>query len=79
MRPLPETSDRNRVLNVALLQYGAPSIRAHYARSRARAFTEDPRQLNLDCVTDECLIESIPVDFHLPPDLEPARPLRDSG
>jgi 4-amino-4-deoxy-L-arabinose transferase-like glycosyltransferase len=79
MRPLPETSDRNRVLNVALLQYGAPSIRAHYARSRARAFSKDPRQLDLDCVTDECLIESIPIHFHLPPDLEPARPLRGPG
>lgn len=76
MRPLPETSDRNRVLNVALLQYGAPSIRAHYARSRARIFTKDPRQLDIDCVTDECLIRSIPIDFHLPPDLEPVRPLR---
>jgi 4-amino-4-deoxy-L-arabinose transferase-like glycosyltransferase len=77
MRPLPETSDRNRVLNVALLQYGAPSIRAHYARSRAKAFTDDPRQLDLDCVTDDCLIQSIPIDFHLPPDLPPVRPLRD--
>ncbi|MDP9190841.1 MAG: glycosyltransferase family 39 protein [Acidobacteriota bacterium] len=76
MRPLPETNDRNRVMNVALLQYGAPSIRAHYARSRAKAFTEDPRQLDLDCVTDECLIQSIPIDFHLPPDLRPFRPLR---
>ena len=75
MRPLPETSDRNRVVNVALLQYGAPSIRAHYARSRAKAFTSDPRQLDLDCVTDECLIRSIPLDFHLPPDLKPVRPL----
>ena len=77
MRPLPETSDRNRVLNVALLQYGAPSIRAHYARSRAKAFTKDPRQLDLDCVTDECLIQSIPKAFHLPPDLKPVRPIRD--
>jgi 4-amino-4-deoxy-L-arabinose transferase-like glycosyltransferase len=76
MRPLPETTDRNRVLNVALLQYAAPSIKAHYARSRAKAFTADPRQLSLDCVTDECLIESIPRDFHLPPHLAPARPLR---
>lgn len=75
MRPLPETSDRNRVVNVALLQYGAPSIRAHYARSRAKAFTSDPRQLDLDCVTDECLIQSIPIAFHLPPDLKPVRPL----
>jgi 4-amino-4-deoxy-L-arabinose transferase-like glycosyltransferase len=76
MRPLPETSDRNKVLDVALLQYGAPSIRAHYARSRAKAFSSDPRQLDLDCVTDECLIRSIPHDFHLPPDLAPAKPLR---
>lgn len=76
MRPLPETSDRNRVVNTALLQYAAPSIRAHYARSRARVFSTDPRQLNLDCATDDCLIQSIPKHFHLPPDLEPARPLR---
>ncbi|HVR39051.1 MAG TPA: glycosyltransferase family 39 protein [Thermoanaerobaculia bacterium] len=76
MRPLPDTNDRNRVLNVAVLQYGAPSIRAYYARSRAAAFTEDPRQLHLDCVTNDCLLRSIPIDFQLPHDLKPVQPLR---
>jgi 4-amino-4-deoxy-L-arabinose transferase-like glycosyltransferase len=77
MRPLPDTSDRNRVINVALLQYGAPAIRAHYARARSRAFTADPRQLPLECLTDECLKVSLPRDFRLPADLLPARTLRD--
>lgn len=75
MKPLPETTDRNRVLDVAVLQYGAPSIRAHYARSRAKAFGEDPRQLPLDCTTDACLIRSIPVDFRLPKGMQPVQPL----
>jgi hypothetical protein len=72
MRPLPEDSDRHRLLNVAVLQYSAPAIRMHYARSRARAFTRDPRQLDVDCVTDECLERNLPKDFHLPSDLRPA-------
>jgi 4-amino-4-deoxy-L-arabinose transferase-like glycosyltransferase len=76
MRPLPDTTDRNRLLNIALLQYGAPSIREHYARARSSAFDEaDPRQLHLDCVTDECLEQSIPPHFHLPADLRPVKPL----
>jgi 4-amino-4-deoxy-L-arabinose transferase-like glycosyltransferase len=75
MRPLPETSDRNRTIDVALLQYGAAAIRMHYARSRARAYTSDPRQLAVDCVTDDCLRRDLPHAFHLPPDLQPAEPL----
>jgi 4-amino-4-deoxy-L-arabinose transferase-like glycosyltransferase len=76
MRPLPDTTDRNRTINVAILQYGAPSIRNHYARSRARAYTSDPRQLSVDCVTDECLERDLPKAFVLPEDLRPVRPWR---
>jgi 4-amino-4-deoxy-L-arabinose transferase-like glycosyltransferase len=75
MRPLPDTTDRNRTINVALLQYGAPAIRMHYARSRAKAYTSDPRQLQSDCVTDECLVRDLPDAFDLPKDLRPVRPL----
>lgn len=75
MRPLPDTTQRNQLMNIALLQYGAPSIRAGYARARSSAFAKDPRQLSLDCVTDECLEKSIPEDFSLPKDLRPVRPL----
>lgn len=77
MRPLPETSERNRLLNIALLQYAAPSIEAHYARARSSGFGNDPRQLALDCVTDECLERSIKKDFALPAEMEPVRPLVD--
>jgi 4-amino-4-deoxy-L-arabinose transferase-like glycosyltransferase len=76
MRPLPDTTDRNRTINVALLQYGAPAIRMHYARSRAKAYSSDPRQLQSDCVTDECLIRELPESFDLPKDLKPVTPLR---
>ena len=79
MRPLPDTSDRNRVINVAVLQYGAPAIRMHYARSRAKAFTSDPRQLNVDCVTDECLERQLPKDFQLPEGIEPVKPITTSN
>jgi 4-amino-4-deoxy-L-arabinose transferase-like glycosyltransferase len=75
MRPLPDTTERNRLLNVALLQYAAPSIRMHYARARSAAFSGDPRQLPIDCLTDECLEKSIARDFMLPPELKPAKPL----
>jgi 4-amino-4-deoxy-L-arabinose transferase-like glycosyltransferase len=76
MRPLPETTERNRLMNIALLQYGAPSIRAHYARARSSGFAKDPRQLPIDCLTDECLEKSIKKDFSLPAELEVVRPLR---
>jgi 4-amino-4-deoxy-L-arabinose transferase-like glycosyltransferase len=76
MRPLPDDSDRDRLVNVAVLQYSAPAIRMHYARSRARAFGSDPRQLDVECVTDECLERNLPKDFHLPSDLRPAATLR---
>ena len=77
MRPLPETTSRNRLLNIALLQYSAPSIVMHYARARSSAFEEgDPRQLRLECATDECLERLIKKDFHLPEDLQPVKPLR---
>jgi 4-amino-4-deoxy-L-arabinose transferase-like glycosyltransferase len=76
MRPLPETSERNRLMNIALLQYAAPSIRTHYARARSSGFNADPRQLPLDCYTDECLEQSIKKDFALPVELQPVRPLR---
>lgn len=76
MRPLPETSERNRLMNIALLQYAAPAIRMHYARARSSGFQKDPRQLPMDCVSDECLEKSIPRDFRLPADLAPVRPLR---
>jgi 4-amino-4-deoxy-L-arabinose transferase-like glycosyltransferase len=75
MRPLPETSERNRLLNIAILQYSAPAIRMHFARARSSGFKADPRQLPIDCVTDECLERLIPRDFHLPQDLKPVRPL----
>jgi 4-amino-4-deoxy-L-arabinose transferase-like glycosyltransferase len=74
MRPLPETTERNKLLNIAVLQYGAPSLRMHFARARSSAFNADPRQLPVDCTTTPCLIESIPHDYHLPPDLKPAQP-----
>ena len=77
LRPLPDTTERNRLLNIALLQYGAPSIRAHYARARSSAFSNDPRQLARDCVTDECLEKSIKKDFALPAEMEPVRPFVD--
>jgi 4-amino-4-deoxy-L-arabinose transferase-like glycosyltransferase len=76
MRPLPDTTDRNRLLNIAVLQYGAPAIRMHYARARSSGFTKEPRQLPLDCVTEACLEQSIPKDFALPKELKPVRPLR---
>ena len=77
LRPLPDTSERNRLLNIALLQYGAPSIHAHYARARSTGFSNDPRQLALDCVTDECLEKSIKKDFALPAEMEPVKPFVD--
>jgi len=76
MRPLPETTERNRLMNIAVLQYAAPSIRNHYARARSSGFNKDPRQLPIDCLTDECLEKSIKKDFSLPADLEPVKPLR---
>lgn len=76
MRPLPETTERNRLMNIALLQYSAPSIRMHYARARSSGFSSDPRQLAVDCVTDECLEKNLKKDFRLPEELEPVRPLR---
>jgi hypothetical protein len=76
MRPLPDTTERNRLMNIALLQYGAPSIRMHYARARSSGFSSDPRQLPVDCVTDECLEKSLKKDFALPADLAPVQPLR---
>jgi hypothetical protein len=76
MRPLPETSERNKLLNIALLQYAAPGLRMHFARARSSAFNQDPRQLILECYDTSCLERSIPRDFHLPKDLKPARPLR---
>lgn len=76
MRPLPETTERNRLMNIAVLQYAAPSIRTHYARARSSGFKKDTRQLPIDCLTDECLEKSIKMDFSLPADLEPVRPLR---
>jgi 4-amino-4-deoxy-L-arabinose transferase-like glycosyltransferase len=75
MRPLPDTTERNRLLNIAVLQYDAPGIRMHYARARSSGFKADARQLPIDCVTDECLEQSIPHDFWLPKDLQPVRPL----
>ena len=75
MRPLPETSDRAKLINTALLQYDAPAIRMSYGRARSSIFTADPRELHLDCVTDACLRRSIPQDFHLPPDVRPMQPL----
>ncbi|HKR66288.1 MAG TPA: glycosyltransferase family 39 protein [Thermoanaerobaculia bacterium] len=78
MRPLPETTDRNRTIDIALLQYGAPAIRMGYARSRAKGYTSDPRQLNVDCVTNECLIRDLPKAFALPPDVRVVQPLRRS-
>lgn len=34
-RPLPETSERNKLLNLLVLQYTAPAIRQHFARARS--------------------------------------------
>jgi 4-amino-4-deoxy-L-arabinose transferase-like glycosyltransferase len=76
MKPLPETTERNKLLNIAVLQYGARGLHAHFARARSSAFNADPRQLVLKCYDTACLERSIPRDFHLPPDLKPARPLR---
>ncbi|HEX7830187.1 MAG TPA: glycosyltransferase family 39 protein [Thermoanaerobaculia bacterium] len=75
MRPLPETTERNKLLNIAVLQYAAPGLRMHFARARSSAFNADPRQLAMDCLTTECLERDLPRDFHLPPDLKPAQPL----
>ena len=77
MRPLPDTTERNRLINIALLQYSAPSIRMHYARARSSGFAKDPRQLPVDCVTDECLEKSLKKDFALPAELAPVKPLRE--
>ena len=79
MRPLPDTTERNQLMNIALLQYGAPAIRMHYARARSSGFAADPRQLPVDCVTDECLEKSLKKDFSLPAELEPVKPLRPSS
>jgi 4-amino-4-deoxy-L-arabinose transferase-like glycosyltransferase len=74
-RPLPETSERNRVVNVVLLQYTAPAIAQHYARARGTMHDADPRQLKLDCVQDDCLRRDLPALFNLDPGLEPMMPL----
>lgn len=74
MRPLPETSERNKLLNIALLQYGAPALSMHFARARSSAFNEDPRQLALECFDTPCLERTIKRDFHLPREMEPVRP-----
>jgi len=75
MRPLPERSDRDILINTAVLQYGAPSIRNHFSRARSAAFSVEKRELALDCVTERCLEQSIPRDFSLPPEVKPMRPL----
>lgn len=74
MRPLPDRSQRATLMNIAVLQYGAPAIRMSYARARSSAFSADPRTLPVDCVTDDCLERSIPRDYHLPPGTTPMRP-----
>jgi 4-amino-4-deoxy-L-arabinose transferase-like glycosyltransferase len=74
MKPLPETTERNKLLNIALLQYGAPGLRLHFARARSSAFNPDPRQLPLACCSTICLEQSIPRDFHLPKDLQAVKP-----
>ena len=75
MRPLPDRSERATLMNIAVLQYGAPSIRMSYARARSSAFSGDPRELPVDCVTEECLERNIPRDYHLPPGTQAMRPL----
>jgi hypothetical protein len=75
MRPLPDRSNRATLANIALLQYGAPAIRMSYARARSSAFQADPRELPVDCVTEECLERDIPRNYHLPPGTRPMRPL----
>jgi 4-amino-4-deoxy-L-arabinose transferase-like glycosyltransferase len=77
LRPLPEVTERNRLLNIAVLQYNGPALRQHFARARSSAFNPDPRQLRLGCFSTPCLERSIPNDFGLPPDLRPVRPLAD--
>ena len=75
MRPLPDRSERATLMNIAVLQYGAPAIRMSYARARSSAFSEDPRELPVDCVTEECLERNIPLDYNLPPGTKPMRTL----
>lgn len=75
MKPLPETTERNKLLNIALLQYGGPGLKMHFARARSSAFNAEPRQLPLQCFTTPCLEQSIKRDFHLPAALQPAKPI----
>lgn len=75
MKPLPETTERNKLLNIALLQYGGPGLKMHFARARSSAFNADPRQLPLACYSTPCLEQSLKRDFHLPRELQPAKPI----
>jgi len=75
MRPLPDRSVNATLMNIAVLQYGAPAIRMSYARARSTAFSRDPRELTVECTTDECFERNIPVDYNLPRDVKPMRPL----
>ena len=48
MRPLPDRSVNATLMNIAVLQYGAPAIRMSYARARSTAFSRDPRELTVE-------------------------------
>ncbi|MGB5707423.1 MAG: glycosyltransferase family 39 protein [Arenicellales bacterium] len=67
LEPLPHSTDRNKLLNVAILQYTATGIRNSYAVARSSVFRPDYRQLPYDCVTDDCLVKSLPGQFGFDP------------
>lgn len=75
LKPLPHGSDFNKLINVALLQYTANGIKHKYAVARSSVFKEDYRQLPYNCVTDECLTESLPSQFGFDPKTKLWRPV----
>ena len=75
LKPLPHSSDRNKLLNVAIFQYSAKAIEFGYATARSAVFHKDYRQLPYDCVSDDCLVELFPEAFGF----DPATPLMKPG
>ncbi len=75
LKPLPHSSDRNKLLNVAIFQYSAKAIEFGYATARSAVFHKDYRQLPYDCVSDDCLVELLPEAFGF----DPATPLMKPG
>lgn len=76
LEPLPHSSDRNKLLNVAIFQYTAKAIADGYATARSTVFNEDFRQLPYDCVSDDCLVEMLPEAFGFDPGTSLMKPVR---